>query len=590
MPKQAEVVFGTVITCTEESDLIVQMDNGEIGFVNKQEVTRRELKKEPNFHKLVGRRLGFIVGPADEQGQYILSGKAYENQLYEDILRAFHQKERNVYKAHLVSTTQDGKLAFYTLAQGVTGSVSVTDFASTRIRSFHDISLPREMTVAIKEVDSLGRIQLYGKISFPDFLQSVEKLQLEEGSVAEGYVSSFIPSTGDAVVTLAPNLTVLTQRAASGSRVCVKIKRIYADEHCLKAELLSLCPDQYPGFCFNEWCVDASAYPSYMDIESFEERIRKVGKRLPAAKTEETKEEEVIISYQVNAEISPFAIRDNEKAERMPLSGGTAGAILFEVQHGHLTKEHMEVAKAVNTLKFSTAYQLQRFLDCSHELRLSMSKLWNILHRLIKHDIIHAMTLDPGESMTAFKVFYPGAMNYTRYTGEQRSLPTWSYSAEPDASHIKYCLSLNQLLLGLLHGWKNINQCEYRCCLQINDKVLLRPRCKISLKDGGGNIYVESARSNWLEEMLDKLKRYDLYFSEVSEQGPKVIIALEDHAAAEAFAIKVKALCLKYEVLLTSDVECLPSPATISVPAMKVGSKESFFKKLRMVFAEKQVG
>lgn len=588
MFENKEVVFGTVVACGSNNTLTVKLDNGEMGLVKVGEIGRRELNENSNLKWMIGRRYGYFAGAIDNEGFRMLSGKAYENDQYEEILSAFRAKERNVYTAHLSSTTKDGKLAFYTIAQGVNASVTVADFAYTRISSFNDIILPRELTVAIKEIDNQGRIRLYTKLAFGDFASSVERLSLVPGSVADGYVSGYVPTNGDAVVTLAPNLTVLTNRAAMGNWVKVQISRVNLEEQRLKGEISEDCGSVYKHFNFSEWCQDSDIFPTYVDIEEFESKIGLRNRGSKKTPTISVKTEEVQISYETSSTVSPFALREGEVGVRAALNGGSAKHIIFESQHGYLNENHMLAAKAVNDLKYTTAWQVQRYLHLKHGLKLSEKNLWAILNRLIKHDIIHTLRFSKDGQCSVQHILYPGATMYQVYTGSPRYLPTWAYSAEPDPAQIKCYLSANQLLLGIMHSWQNIEDIENRVYIMTDSGLRIRPRHKVITKEGN-IVYLESARNNWVDGMLEKLQRYETYLQGVDEKA-KVVITLEEEGSIDSFVHRVAELHLSFDVFVTCDLQCLPVPVLKEVPACiqenETKKGGGFFSRIISLFEE----
>lgn len=578
-----EAIFGTVIACDDNNNLTVQLNNGETGVVAADEIGRRAATETTNYAWMQGRCFGFIAGEVDGEGRRILSGKAYENGLYEEIVRAFQAKERNVYTARLASVTRDGKLAFYTLAQGVNASLTVSDFAFTRIRSFQDVALPREMTVAIKDVDKLGRLRIYGKLAFGDFASSVDRLSLDVGSEVEGLVTGVAQTTGEAIVSLAPNLTVLTDRAPMDSWVRLRITRLHREDRRLKGEIIGDCGDAYRHFAFDRWCVGAGEYPAYVDVDDFEGRIgpRKVEPAAPAAAAPEETE----LSYELHATMSPFSLRDNEVAVRTPLNGGTAKRILFESQHGYLNENHLMVARAVNDLKYTTSWQVQRYLHLKHGVVLSERSLWSILNRLIKLDILHTLRLGLNGQFSSLRILYPGAQLYSVYTGSMRYLPTYAYSAEPDPALVKCHLSANQLLLGVMRSRSDIHEIENRVYIVDDGGTRIRPRHRLTTEDGEA-IYIESARGNWQEDMLGKLGRYETHFKSTGERA-RVIITLEDAGAVEAFAGQVAELRLGFEVDVTSDLQCLPEPVLRTIPAhAREGREGGLFSRIRSFFEE----
>ncbi len=558
-----EVVFGTVTACDPDNNLTVALENGETGRVTADEIGRRELKEGVNLTWMVGRRFGYHAGEKDEQGFRLLSGKAYENAVYDDIVRRFRSGERNVYTGRLTSRTRDGKYVFYSLAQGVNGAVNVCDFSYARIADFNAVDLPQELTVVIKNVDDLGRIQLSAKPAFGSFADSVRRLDIREGSIVDGRVSGHVPSNHDAVVTLAPNLTILTNNAELGRWVKVQITRVNMEEQRLKGQIVELHDASFKPFRYEAWNAPADSLPAFIDLEAFEKSIgprsRTASPVVPAAP------KPIEISYETAAVSSPYALREGESCVRAPLNGSNRGRVLFESQQGYLSANHMLVAQAVNELKYTTAWQLQRFLHLKHNVVLTETTLQSILTRLTRLDIVHFLRFSLDGHVSGQHVYYPGAALMQCYTGQRRNLPDVAYTAEPDPVRIKWQLSANQLMIAMMHthpGFKEVCSSNY---FKNEEGVRVHPLHKL-VTASGDVYYLESARSNWIDDSLDKLQRYSAYLTSVGEKA-RVMITLEDESMIPDYMSKVIALHLNIPVYLTCDLDCLPTVTATEIPA-----------------------
>ena len=587
-----EVIFGTVSSVSADNSLTVLLENGETGRVARDEIGRRELKDNVDLSYMVGRTYGYFAGDADEDGCRILSGKAYENDQYQKIVDAFNAGVRNVYTARFSSVTRDGGLAFYTLAQGVNASMTLSDFAYTYLPSFASVRLPHEMTVAVKGIDEQGRIRIYAKLGFGDFAANVDRLNLEEGSMVEGIVSGHVTDRSDAIVALTPNLTILTGYAPKHSRVKVKVTAIDRAEQRIRGEIVSDYGMDHAFLRFDEWCVGAEQYPAYVDVQAFESRLGPTGRTSRKLSVGPADIEEVDIGYETSASVSPFAVREGETVIRSAINGGTTKKILFESQHGYLSDVHRLTAQAVNDLRYTTSWQVQRYLDMKYGMKLTEKKLWNVLTRLIKLDILHAMHFSKDGQAAVQHILYPGATMYTAYTGASRSLPTSAYSAEPDPAMLKCCLSANQLLLGMMHGWDNVQEINTRVFLT-GENVRIRPRHKVTTCEGD-IVYLESARGGWTDSMLEKLRRYDTYLQQTGEAA-RVAVTLEDEIDVELFVQQVAGLRLSYPVMVTCDLKCLPAPVMREVPAYvcevtapEAETKSGFFSRFRSLFRDRK--
>lgn len=580
-------IFGEIIECDADNTLTVQLDNGEIGIVPQEEIGRRAVKATSTFDWMLGRRYGFFASDSFSNGHRILSSKAYEDDCYKKIVNAFFNNERNVYAAHLCNVLRDGKVAFFQIAQGVNASLTVNDFALTRVANFHDIVLPRDMTVAIKEITSEGHIRLCGKPAFGDFAASIDRLNITMGSEVEGLVTSFVPSNNDAIVTLAPNLTVLTSPAPVGTWVKVKVFHVKHDEQRIKGEITERMEGTRKPFLYSSFCVDHDSYPAWLNLQEFEKQIgpRKRAPSVmsrPAVSAAPVAPHQPEISYELSSFSSPFVHREGEMAIRSPLNGGTPANILFEAEHGYLNEKHMQAAKVINEMRYCTTWQLQRYLHLKHDLVLSDSVISSLTHRLVKLDIINTLHFSLDGHCSNQPILYPSARLYSSYTGAPRALPNYAYTAELDPAQIKCYLSANQLLLGMMHSGI-VSEVDNRVFMSVENGPRLRSRYKVITKTGD-IIYLESVRSNDHAHMLDKLSRYAACLSAAGEHA-SVAITLEDECEIAPFVERVADLHLEFDVLVTCDLKCLPDPVFITIPAHVPESRESgLFSRIRNSF------
>ena len=233
--------------------------------------------------------------------------------------------------------------------------------------------------------------------------------------------SGFVPSNGDAIITLAPNLTVLVNsRAAAGNWVKVQITRVDDENQRLSGQIIEDCGRTCKDSFFDRWMLDATAFPAYVDVDEFDSRVRPRTRKNENSPVSLPKDEDIQISYEMTASVSPFVTREGEVGIRAPLNGGTVKSIVFESQHGYLNERHMLAAKAVNDLKYTTAWQVQRYLHLKHGVKISEKQLWTILSRLVKLDIVHKLRFSWDGKSSTTNILYPGATLYQAYTGSPR--------------------------------------------------------------------------------------------------------------------------------------------------------------------------
>ncbi len=563
MFSKGPAVYGTVTGVTQERSLLIELEDGRSGYVPLEEISRQNHLRSEGLERMIGWRLGFISGETQQDGRVVLSGRAFEENEYRRISEGYTQKERNVYQGKLVSLTADGKLAFYRLAQGVTGALHVSAFCLCRIYSFREIDLPRQLTVAISGIDSKGWLSLSAKPAFGDFEYSADRLGLKESDTVEGMVSN-IMADGAAAIILAPNLTVLTDvssRVYPGDWVKLRIRRIDRELHRIKAQMLERAENRSGQFDYQQWVMAPETLEAYIDLQAFDEKIRL---HRPAAKPVVRVPEEDDIDFSVAASRSPFSTYQNERIVRDAQHPSRVQDIYFEARMGYLGDKHMKVAAAVEELKYSSAWQVRRYLYLTEKIAISERELKGVIDRLVKHDIITVLRFRSDEGTLLTRVLHP-SINFKAFVGRNpRNFGPKDF-IESEASSVKMRLAANQLLIGLLHGAENAEDVETHPFLRC-DEVNVRIRPRHQLKIGGRVRYLESVRIGWEEEFFEKLKRYEILLNRTKEDAG-VMAVMEDSTQAEAVAARVSEMRLSIPVWLTDDLNCLPEPVFTEIPA-----------------------
>jgi len=558
-------VFGTVTGIGPDGALTVTLDSGERGLVDFSEISRQENTRLEHLNRMIGRHMGFMPGKTDAEGRIALSARAYEEQEYRRICDAFHSQTRNIYTGTLISVTADGKLAFFRIAQGVTGALHVSSFCLSRVYSFRDVELPRQLTVAVIGVNNRGWLNLSAKPAFGDFEYSLNQLSLSEGETACGIVAH-ITADGAAAIMLAPNLTVLTDaccRVYPGDWVRVRIRRIDRVQHKVKAQMLERTEPVGRRFDYTAWNQSADLLDAYIDQTAFDERIRL---QRPAPSSAALPDEAAAISldFSVSASRSPFSTYRNEQIIREPHRPSRIQDICFESRMGYLSEKHIRVADAIEALKYSSSWQLRRYLYLKDQLTLSERELKNVIDRLIKHDVVGVLRFRSDEGSLLTRVLHP-SLNYRALCGRNpRNFGPRDF-AETDASGVKTRLASNQLLIGLMHGWNGIEELETHPFLLDQDSdVRVRPRH--TLLREGRKYYLEAVRQGWEDEFVRKLRRYETLFGKKREAA-EVLVVLESASQVQPMAERISELRLSFPVSLTDDLSCLPQPSFTPVAA-----------------------
>lgn len=557
-------VYGIVTGAAEDGSVTVELEDGRQGIAEFSEITRQTNLRRDGLDHIIGWRMGFWPGEMREDGRIMLSGRAFEESEYQRIRDDFARKKRNIYQGRLVSVTADGKLAFYRIAQGVTGALHVSAFSLYRVYSFRDIDLPRQLTVAVSGIDSRGWLSLSAKPAFGSFKDSVQRLGMTENMTVEGMISGLM-ADGAAAIMLAPNLTVLTDAACRvypGDWVQLRVRRIDYEQNRVKVQMLQRIGEERTRFDYQQWVRTPEEMDAYIDLALFDEQVR-LHKTQIQKKSDPTEQNEEP-DYSVAALRSPFSSYHNERIVREQHHPSRVQDIYFEARMGYLGEKHMKVAAAVEALKYSSAWQVRRFLHTTGKVTVSERELKSIIDRLIKHDIIAVLRFHSDEGSLLTRVLHP-SINYRAFTGRNpRNFGPKDFM-ESDASAVKMRLAANQLLIGMLHSAGNGWQADTHPFLRCEETdVRIRPRHKLT--DGGKTRYLEAVRKGWEEEFLEKLRRYEALLGR-TEEDAGVVAVMEDGAQVEAVAAQVSEMRLSIPVWLTDDLSCLPEPVLTEIPA-----------------------
>ena len=560
---------------------MVELEDGRQGCAEFSEITRQTNLKREGLERMIGWRMGFITGEIGADGRLMLSGKAFEEREYRKIKDDFEQKKRNVYPGKLVSITSDGKLAFYRLAQGVTGALHVSAFSLNRVYSFRDIELPKQMTLVSSGIDSLGWLSLSAKPTFGDFEYAVNRLELTENMTVEGMVSGIV-ADGAVAIMLAPNLTVLTDstcRVFPGDWVSLRVRRIDREQHRVKVQMLERAEERGRRFAYQEWVSAPETMEAYIDLSQFDERVRL---HKPKIIKEAVSEETEVPDFSVNALRSPFSTYQNERIVREAHHHSRVQDIYFEARMGYLGEKHMKVADVIEALKYSSAWQVRRFLYLTEQMTVSERELKNIIDRLVKHDIIAVLRFQSDEGSLLTRVLHP-SINYRAFIGRNpRNFGPKDF-IESDASGVKMRLAANQLLLGLLHSTGDSAKADTHPFLRCEENDLrIRPRHKLTMD--GRVRYLEAVRKGWEENFLEKLRRYEEMLGR-SKEDAGIIAVMEDSVQTEAMTGRISDMRLSIPVWLTDDLNCLPEPVFTEIPAAvvrgDVPAAKAIFQKIR---------
>ncbi len=540
---------GQILACDpQDFSLAVRLPDGSGGSIPFREITRQTNLSPEYAARQVGRTLCML--PAAQPGVYSI--RAYEEAQFERIREGFLNKTRNTYRARFKLIAPGGKLAFYQLAQGVNGAVHVKEFSCGRIDDFNHIEMPRELPVIVREIDGQGRLVLTAKPAFGTFQDAVERLNIAPGEVISGTVCFQFPKA--AGVMLTPNIMTLAdaeQFPPSGSRVQVEITRVDCETHKIRSRLIG--PVDEPPMRHADWIVDLSE--GWTDLAAFSGQVEV---KKPALEEDAPKAPPEPPSFHLDAERSPFSTYPSETIVREagePAAPHTA----YRLAHTARADERLcAIAQAVEELRYSTAWQLQRYLYLRRGLLIERSRLGALLDRLSAMDVIAALRFSSGGVECKFKTYLPSRSYHCLMERNPRNFGEADL-CEENAARVKARLAANQLLLGMMNESRGA-LAEPDTHPYLFDRVSgVRVRPKHAFSCGGSYCLLDAFRQNDLADCEEKLARYARYFEANPQENLQLCLVVED-AQVDAFAAAAERASLPFPVLLTTDLACLPEP------------------------------
>lgn len=583
-------ITALVESVDENNGLYIRiLDTDEEGYIPAHEIARDSVRVNP--YRLQGDLLQVSALEGTYEDLPMYSAKTVQEENYAEVCTAFEENRRNTYIGTFKGLDQNRKLAFYELEPGVVGAVHISNFCLTRVPDYTNIKLPVNLPVAILAIEN-GKINLSSVMAFGSFNENIKKLNLEQGSVVEGTCVDELTHNKGFVVCLAPNVfTIVTWCPGVGKIVSLRINGIDDEHNRIKAVFARAARegglfDTEPFVC----CPERES--AMVDVEAFTEanRVKKVEKPVVRAAEEEdapeTAEEKVgndllQPSFNIDATESPLRLFENEvvtignENAPMPLHYGLIGH--------KLNKRHKDLAEAVDTLKFTSAYLLERYLFVTG-LPMETKSIKRGLETLCKFGVLTRFRFTTGEKQSIYYVYTRGPA-YKAFMGRYFSFQLGSIVDGDSASPVKGRVAVNQLLIGLRHNYTVKGQAPYKfpdaaadpgslyCCYRLETEEL-------------GSLVLESCRRDYDEQLVKKLLRYDARFLALG-QYPGVAVTFEDEAHLEAFAERIKDFDLSYTLYLTHDTKCFQRDfVKVIVPTYagkvrKSGGNASLWTKLK---------
>ena len=403
----------------------------------------------------------------------------------------------------------------------------------------------------VREIDAQGRLVLTARPAFGTFKDAVDRLSLAPGKVVSGTVCFHFPKALGVMLT--PNIMTLADAnefPLAGSRVQVEILRVDTETHKIRSRLIG--PVNELPMRHADWIVDLTE--AWTDLTDFSEQVEV---KKPVAEDTVPKAPPEPPSFRLDAERSPFSTYPSETIVCETLDPVAPQTVYRQTRSAHADDRLYAIAQAIEELRYSTAWQLQRYLYLRKGLLVERSKLGPLLDRLCALDVIAALRFSSGGVECKFKTYHPSRNYHCLMERNPRNFSEADL-AEENAARVKARLAANQLLLGMMNESRGALEPDTHPYLF--DRVSgVRVRPKHAFQCGGSYCLLDAFRKNDLDDCEKKLSRYARYFEANPQENLQLCLVVED-TQTDAFAAIVEKANLPFPVLLTTDLACLPEP------------------------------
>ena len=558
------IVTATVETVDVQNNLIIRLaESGDRAMIPAKEIGRRPR----DAYYYLGKKLEVLPMNEAFGGLAMYSAKMVEEVVFETIRIAFERHERNVYIAELKGIDNTKRAAVYEIGAGVCGVLYSNALSLTNFSSYEKIILPPVMPVAITSIKK-DRIYLSAIPFFGSFKENINRLNIEPGHVVTGRAIQQISS--GIMVCLSPNVSTVINFAPLGKSVRVRIREVDYSRNLVKAIYEETLNEKTYAMDLTPFVHEPESVNMFVDVAAFAEANRYIKK--------DTQRNDVLDStptpspsFIIESVESPFRYVEGETI-KMDTSLPHA-ALDRGTSSGHLTEEHAELARVVDTLKFATKAHIERYLYLTGHT-YSQNQLESMLQTLVIHHVLLRFHYSEN-GLDDHKFVYCRSNNYIRFAKTYMSYFKTTPIEGESSCRSKGRLAVNQLLIGILKNegnvridrmvrfpddhWRNSLNCAYR--VQTNRY---------------GSCVLDSCRTDYDSYMLKQLQHYDTYQQNTNDNF-NVIITLEDESHMLRFAEQIEQLKLSYRVMLTHDLRCYEPQFLMEI----LPAKQSLMDKLR---------
>jgi hypothetical protein len=338
----------------------------------------------------------------------------------------------------------------------VAGKLNIQDYCFNYI-SFAEFPPPHTLPVVIKNIQSDGTILLSSIPSFGSFSDNLQMLDITPEKTLVGYATKQVDY--GIMIMLAPNACTLIQAPSTilHSVVRVSISIVNQERNKVKARFIGIS-DLKPPFVdgFEEYVTED--LPDWVDLDEFvaENRPGSKAKTSCCEQITETGRDLEPPSFELESTDSLFrTITDYREIitfEKIPFKKKLEQGI----ERGIITQEHTDIARAVDTLKWTTSHHLAQFMYLRTAKLFSKAQLLRKLNTLVEYGVLRRCwfsSSDNTDKRTPW-IYCRGSEFYkiSPFLSHHSYIP----QSGLDAPDVKRRLAANQLTIGCLLAFPGI--------------------------------------------------------------------------------------------------------------------------------------
>ena len=310
----------------------------------------------------------------------------------------------------------------------------------------------------------------------------------------------------------------------------------------------------------------------------------------------------MVIDKEVKTEVSPFAVRQDEKKVYDGKEGfASINQVVFKMDMGYINESHIEALEVVNEFGYVTSRQVTQVMEIRGKLNdveidKRQSKVAKWLEDLTKSKVISRYYFQSESGKSSYRAYCVDKI--ATYILKQRNIPTTWQATEntKPAFAIKRKLAGNQVIIAYMQ--------KIAAFYKVNPNILLfSKKYNVKFKPTGGmvtlkedkkdevNFVFEVVRRNddWQNMFAEKVQLYSDFYENFAKndvgfaEKPQMVFVGEDvQHVAEMFRIikKVGMVLTDEEMYFTTELRHLEENLENSISAFEL---EEETKKYRII-------